>query len=325
MFIYIARIFVIIAGPVIGYMKISSDSKGILIGTAAAIFVIAVEIIIQKVRLDDLIAGGIGVILGLIAASLINNVVPVLLDNPKISEIFENYSLLVSVVLGYIGMLIAIRKKGELDLLDKEIHLTGARMIGNLKIVDTSAIIDSRMLDVADTGFMEGVFVIPSFIMEEVQATADSPDEEKRKKARRGLDIVNQLRENEKITVKIYGKDYPDIEKTDAKLIKICQELKSKLLTCDFNLNKAASAQGISVLNINELAGAVKPKLLPGEAISLFVLKKGRDKEQGIGYMDDGTMVIVEDGKNYIGRKVEVTVSSVLQKASGRMIFAKRS
>jgi uncharacterized protein YacL len=325
MFIYIARIFVIIAGPVIGYMKISSDSKGILIGTAAAIFVIAAEIIIQKVRLDDLIAGGIGVILGLIAASLINNVVPVLLDNPKISEIFENYSLLVSVVLGYIGMLIAVKKKGELDLLDKEIHLTGARMTGNLKIVDTSAIIDSRMLDVADTGFMEGIFVIPSFIMEEVQATADSPDEEKRKKARRGLDIVNQLRENEKITVKIYDKDYPDIEKVDAKLIKMCQELKSKLLTCDFNLNKAAGAQGISVLNMNELAGAVKPKLLPGEAISLFVLKKGRDKEQGIGYMDDGTMVIVEGGKNYIGRKVEVTVSSVLQKASGRMIFAKRS
>lgn len=325
MFVYIARLIVIIAGPVIGYIKISPGSKGILIGTAAAILIIAAEIIIQKVRLDDLIAGCLGIIIGLIAASLINYVFPALVDNPEITEIFEKYSLLISIVLGYIGMIIALRKKGELDLLDKEIHLTGAKLSAGLKIVDASAIIDARLLDISLTGFVEGVLVIPGFVIGEVQAAADSPDEEKRKKARRGLDIVSNLRENKKITVKIYEKDYAKIEKSDAKLVKMCHELKAKLVTTDFNLNKAAHAQGIEVLNVNELANAVKPKLLPGEAIEIFVLKKGRDREQGVGFLEDGTMVVVEDGKSYIGRKAEVTVTSVLQKSSGRMIFAKLS
>jgi uncharacterized protein YacL len=325
MFVYIARLMVIIAGPVIGYTKISPDSKGILIGTAAAILVIAAEILIQTVRLDDLIAGGIGLVIGLIGASVVNNVFPVLLDNPRVSEVFEKYSLLVSVVFSYVGMIMALRKKGELDLLDREIHLTGTKLTVGLKIVDTSTIIDARLLDISDTGFLEGVLVIPQFVMEEVQATADSPEEEKRKKARRGLDIINSLRESEKITIKIYEKNYPNIEKTDIKLIKMCQELKAKLITTDFNLNKASQAQGIEVLNVNELANAIKPKLLPGEAIEIFIIKKGRDKEQGVGFLDDGTMVVVDGGKNYIGEKVEVTVTTVLQKPSGRMIFAKVS
>lgn len=325
MFIYIARTFVIIAGPVIGYTKISPDSKGILIGTAAAIIVIAAELIIQKVRLDDMIAGGVGLIIGLITASAINNVVPLLIDNPDVTKIFDSYRLLVSVVLGYVGMLIALTKKNELDLLDREIHTTKNKLTGSLKVIDTSAIIDARLVDIAEAGFMEGVFIIPEFILGEVQANADSPDEEKRKRASRGLDIVNSIRENEKIIMKIYKKDYRNIEKTDAKLIKMCQELKAKLVTCDFNLNKVARAQGVEVLNVNELADAMKPRLLPGEALEIFILKKGKDREQGIGFLEDGTMVIIEDGKTQIGKKVEVTVTSMLQKASGRMIFAKIS
>jgi len=228
-------------------------------------------------------------------------------------------------VLGYIGMIIALNKKNELDLLDREIHLTGSRLSAGLKVVDASAIIDARILDVSDTGFLEGILVIPEFIMGEVQAYADSPDEEKRKKARRALDIVNGLKENENIIVKMYEKDYPDISSNDAKLIKICQELKAKMITCDFNLAKSAEAQGISTLNVNGLANALKPKLLPGEAVDIFIVKKGRDKEQGVGFLDDGTMVVVDDGKNHIGKRVEVTVSSVLQKSSGRMVFAKIS
>ncbi|MFH1415243.1 MAG: PIN domain-containing protein [Elusimicrobiota bacterium] len=325
MFTYIARLVVIIAGPVIGYIKISPDGKGILIGTGAALIVIAAEIIIQKVRLDDLVAGGLGIVIGLIAASLINNVVPVLIDNVRVSELFEKYTLLISVVLSYIFMILALNKKNELDLLDREINITGAKLSAGLKIIDSSAIIDARILDIADTGYLEGVLVIPSFIMGEVQATADSPDEEKRKKARRALEIVNNLRENENVIVKMYDKDYPEIEKNDIKLIKICQELKAKMITCDYNLTKSASAQGIGVLNVNELANALKPKLLPGEAIEIFVIKKGRDKEQGVGFLEDGTMVVIDEGKNYIGKKVEITVTSVLQKSSGRMIFAKVS
>ncbi|MFW6134503.1 MAG: PIN/TRAM domain-containing protein [Elusimicrobiota bacterium] len=325
MFIYIARLIVVIAGPVIGYLKISNDSKGILIGTAAAVLVIGIEIIIQKVRLDDMVAGALGLILGLIVASLIKYTIPALIESPRVNTAVKNYSLLLSIVFGYIGMIIALRKKGELDLLDKEINITGKRLIKGLKVVDSSALIDSRLLDIIETGFVEGIIIIPSFIIGEIQATADSPDEENRKKGRRALDILNQIKESEKISVKIYEKEYPEIKEVDAKLIKLCQEIRGKLITCDFNLNKAARAQGLEVLNINELANAVKPKLLPGEAVEIFILKKGKEKDQGVGFLEDGTMVVVEDGKNYIGQRVEVTVSSVLQKPSGRMIFARVS
>ncbi|MGM0441039.1 MAG: PIN/TRAM domain-containing protein [Elusimicrobiota bacterium] len=323
MFVYVARIIVIIAGPVIGYTKISSDGTGILIGTGAAILVIAAEIAIQKVKLDDIIAGLMGLILGLIGASLINNIFPVLIESPRVTEVFAKYRMLISVVFGYIGMILGIKKKEELDLLDKQVYLTGKKYKKNMKIIDTSAIIDARIKEISHTGFLEGVFVIPTFVMNEVQALADSADDEKRKKARRALDIVTDLRKNSDINIKIYQKDYPDIETVDGKLIKVTQELKGKLVTCDFNLYKAAKAQGVRALNINELANALKPKLLPGEAFKLFILKKGKDKGQGVGFLDDGTMVVVDGGVNYIGKKVEVTVSSVLQKPSGRMIFAR--
>lgn len=325
MFVYMARLFVIIAGPVIGYMRISPDSRGILIGTGAAVIVIGAEIVIEKVRLDDMIAGIIGIILGLIAASLLNCVIPALIDNARVIEIFSQYDLLISVVFAYIGMIIALRKKGELDQLDRNIQLTKKKLVKGVKVVDSSAVIDGRLLDVAETGFIEGVFVIPTFIIEEVQALADSGREEERKKARRALDIVKNLRENENITTKIYEKDYAEIDVADSKLIKICHELKAKLVTCDFNLNKAAAAQGIGALNINELANSLKPKLLPGEAVNIFILKKGKGKDQGVGYLEDGTMVVVDGAVSYIGKEVEVTVKSVLQKPSGRMIFARVS
>ncbi|MFC2048634.1 PIN/TRAM domain-containing protein [Elusimicrobiota bacterium] len=322
MFIYIARLIVIISGPVIGYMKISSDGRGILIGTAVGIIVIAIEILIQRVKLDDMVAVALGVIMGLIAASLVTYVVPVLITNKLIENAIEQYRLLLSIVFAYVGMIIALNKKSELDLLDKNITLTSRTLMKGLKVIDASAIIDGRLIDVVLTGFIEGVLIIPSFIINELQALADSSNEEKRNKARRAMDLVSELRSNDMITVKIYKKEYPNIKDNDAKLIKICQEIKARLITTDFNLNKSAKAQGIDILNVNELSNALKPKLLPGEAVEIFILKKGRDKSQGIGFLDDGTMVVVDGGLNYIGKKAEVTVKSVLQKPSGRMIFA---
>ncbi|MFC2062036.1 PIN/TRAM domain-containing protein, partial [Elusimicrobiota bacterium] len=220
---------------------------------------------------------------------------------------------------------IALGKKGELDILDREIKFTGKRLTSGLKLVDTSAIIDSRLLDVLETGFIEGILIIPSFVLTEIQAASDSPDEDRRKKGRRSMDIVNELRENDKLVVKIYDKDYDNLKETDPKLIKMAQELKAKLITTDYNLTKASEAQGIEVLNVNQLANAMKPKLLPGEAVEIFILKKGRDKEQGVGFLEDGTMVVVDGGLNHIGKNVEVTVKSVLQKPSGRMVFARVS
>lgn len=323
MFIWIVRLLVVIAGPIIGYFQISAGAKGILIGTAAAILVILVELLIEKVALDTMIAGGIGIILGLIAAKLIDYSVA-LMENRTVETFFKSYSLLIKIVLAYIGMVLAIRKKEELELLDRNIALSTKRRGGaTMKVVDTSALIDGRIADICETKFLEGTLVIPSFVLKELQEISDSPDSSKRNRGRRGLDILKRLQENKQISVKIFEKDYPKIEEVDAKIVKLAEELDARILTADFNLNKIASVQGIGVLNVNELSNAIKPPVLPGEAMKVFVLKEGKEPKQGVAYLDDGTMVVVEDGRKYIGKKVEVMVNSILQTAAGRMIFAR--
>jgi len=314
---------VIIAGPIIGYFQISPGAKGILIGTGAAILVILVEILIEKVALDTMVAGGIGIILGLIAAKLIDYSVA-LMGNPVVETFFRSYSLLIKVVLAYIGMLLAIKKKEELELLDRNIIVSGKRRGGvTMKVIDTSALIDGRITDICETKFLEGTLVVPNFVLKELQEISDSPDSSKRTRGRRGLDILKRLQETKQVTVKIFEKDYPKIEEVDAKVVKLAEELDAKILTADFNLNKVAAVQGIAVLNVNELSNAIKPPVLPGEAMKVFVLKEGKEPKQGVAYLDDGTMIVIEGGRRYIGRKVDVMVNSILQTAAGRMIFAR--
>jgi len=323
LFIRIVRLLVIIAGPIIGYFQISPGAKGILIGTGAAILVILVEILIEKVALDTMVAGGIGIILGLIAAKLIDYSVA-LMGNPTVETFFRSYSLLVKVVLAYIGMVIAIRKKEELELLDRNIALSSKRRGGaTMKVIDTSALIDGRITDICETKFLEGILVIPNFVLKELQEISDSPDSSKRTRGRRGLDILKRLQEIKQVTVKIFEKDYPKIEEVDAKIVKLAEELDARILTADFNLNKVAAVQGITVLNVNELSNAIKPPVLPGEAMKVFVLKEGKEPKQGVAYLDDGTMIVIEGGRRHIGRKVDVMVNSILQTAAGRMIFAR--
>jgi len=192
-----------------------------------------------------------------------------------------------------------------------------------MKVVDSSALIDGRITDICETKFLEGTLVIPSFILRELQEISDSPDTSKRNRGRRGLDILKRLQETKQVTVKIFEKDYPKIEEVDAKIVKLAEELDARILTADFNLNKVAAVQGIAVLNINELSNAIKPPVLPGEAMKVFVLKEGKEPKQGVAYLDDGTMVVIEGGRRYIGRKVDVMVNSILQTAAGRMIFAR--
>jgi len=323
LFIWIVRLLVIIAGPIIGYFQISAGPKGILIGTAAAILVILVEILIEKVALDTMIAGGIGIILGLIAAKLIDYSVA-LMENRAVETFFKSYSLLIKIVLAYIGMVLAIRKKEELELLDRNIAFSSKRRGGaTMKVVDTSALIDGRIADICETKFLEGTLVIPSFVLKELQEISDSPDSSKRNRGRRGLDILKRLQEIKQASVKIFEKDYAKIEEVDAKIVKLAEELDARILTADFNLNKIAAVQGIAVLNVNELSNAIKPPVLPGEAMKVFVLKEGKEPKQGVAYLDDGTMVVVEGGRKHIGRKVDVMVNGILQTAAGRMIFAR--
>jgi uncharacterized protein YacL len=193
----------------------------------------------------------------------------------------------------------------------------------NLKILDTSVIIDGRVADICEAGFLEGTFVLPQFILQELQHIADSPDPLRRARGRRGLDVLHRMQRMTQIEVRIVEEDFPRLKEVDSKLMALAKALGAKIVTNDYNLNKVAELHGIQVLNIHELASVLKPVVLPGESLKVFVLKEGKEANQGVAYLEDGTMVVVEGGRRLIGKTVEVTVTSVLQTTAGRMIFTK--
>lgn len=195
---------------------------------------------------------------------------------------------------------------------------------GDVKVLDTSVIIDGRIFDICQTGFVEGVLIIPNFVLDELRHISDSSDALKRNRGRRGLDILNKIQKELSIEVKIWEGDFPEIAEVDSKLLKLAQTIGGKVVTNDYNLNKVAEFQGVPVLNINELANAIKPVVLPGEEMTIQIIKDGKESNQGIGYLDDGTMIVVEGGRKFIGEIIDVVVTSVLQTAAGRMIFAKQ-
>lgn len=199
------------------------------------------------------------------------------------------------------------------------------RKEGKIKVLDTSIVIDGRIIDIAGTGFIEGPFVVPNFVLREIQLISDSSDPIKRNRGRRGLDMLNQLQKRDDLEVKIDYKDYSETREVDAKLIRLAKDRSGTLVTNDFNLNKVAEFQGVKVLNLNNLANALKPVVLPGEELELQVVKEGKDENQGIGYLDDGTMVVIENGAKLLGKKVKVDVTSVIQTNSGKMFFTKIS
>ena len=323
MLINIIRAVVIIAGPIIGYVQISSDWKGIVIGIIAALIFICVELIIDRIPLDSLISAVIGAIIGLVSAQLMNWVV-FQMNSSRLYELAERYALLTHLMAASLGALIFIRKRSELDLIDRDLIVKGGKKKGSTThIVDTSALIDGRAADVCESKFLSGTLVVPRFVLQELQHVADSAEPVRRAKGRRGMDILSRLQENPEVPVRIFDKDFPEIREVDSKIIALAKELGAKVITTDFNLNKIASLQGVTVLNVNDLANALKPVVLPGEVMSIFVVKEGKEKDQGVAYLDDGTMVVVEEGRRAVGQKVNAVVSSILQTSAGRMIFAK--
>jgi uncharacterized protein YacL len=274
-----------------------------------------------KTPFPDVLAGAFGMVVGLIIAYLMTPAIALI---PVVGSVVQFFT---SVLLGYMGYRFFFTKREDLmnvfpgRLGGKE--KKGDIRPGDAKLLDTSVIIDGRIADIVKTGFLDGVLIIPSFVLEELQHIADSSDVLKRNRGRRGLDILNKIQKELKIKVQIMEIDFDDISEVDSKLVKLAKQISGKVVTNDFNLNKVCELQGVGVLNINDLANAVKPVVLPGEEIYVQVIKDGKEYNQGVGYLDDGTMIVVEGGREFIGSRLEVMVTSVLQTSAGRMIFAK--
>ncbi len=305
---------------------------GLLFGFTIGFIVVSVEKSMESISTKKILTGGIGLFIGLF---IINYITYQLFqsfftgsDLGYITYAFVNF------VAGYLGLIIGLRvsddfgigtKQQQPDTKDLRDRNAGKELCRNYKVIDTSSLIDGRILDVSKTGFIDGTFAIPTFVLHELQHIADSQDPLKRVKGRRGLDILKELREDKNINIEFIDADYPNIKEVDAKLIAFAKEKDGKIITTDFNLNKVAQVRNISVLNINDLVKALRPILLPGEIMTVLIAKEGREKNQGIAYMDDGTMVVVEDAIKLVGSVLNVTVTSVLQTSSGRMIFARIS
>jgi uncharacterized protein YacL len=225
--------------------------------------------------------------------------------------------------MGYVGLMVGAAKGEYLDLSALGGLFGDGTAKPECKILDTSVIIDGRIADVAETGFLGGALIIPHFILNELQQVADSPDSSKRQRGRRGLDMLQRLRNNGKLDVQIVETDFPQVKEVDLKLIELGQQLDAVIVTNDFNLNKVSQLRGVEVLNINELANALKPVVLPGEIMRVFILKEGKEYNQGVAYLDDGTMVVVDNARRLIGKTADISVTSVLQTTAGKMIFGR--
>jgi uncharacterized protein YacL len=290
---------------------------GIMVGFGAGIAIIYGEGKLQGRSGREILAGVLGLTLGLIVALLIGWVI---FQIPAVADYPHKFYVIIAMalILGYLGTVVGIRKRGDIRFSSRR-QMDGA----SPKILDTSVIIDGRIADISESHFIEGRLVVPKFVLDEIQQIADSSDSLKRTRGRRGLEILRRMQLRKDLEVVVDEYDPGGTQGVDAKLVKLAQERSGRIVTNDFNLNRIAELRGVKVLNVNELANALKPVVLPGEEISVRVMKKGKEPDQGVGYLNDGTMVVVEGGSNLINRAVPVVITSVLQTAVGRMIFAK--
>lgn len=328
MSIYFVRIFFLSISTFVGY-QLGTLLEGFGphwvwggagLGFFIAMAVVAFEMSMQNVSVRGLSAAVFGLFFGLLLAKLIAGafiIVP-LSEGLKLS-----LQVILTLIFCYLGMVMAMRGRDEFNLIIPYVKFTRQNQKDDIILLDTSVIIDGRIADICQTKFIEGRFVVPKFVLREIQQIADSSDSLKRNRGRRGLDILNKIRKNTDVDVRISEEDFPDIPEVDAKLVKMAKVLDARIFTNDFNLNKIAELQEISVLNVNELANALKPVVLPGELMEVKLIKEGKEYNQGVAYLDDGTMVVVDNGRRLIGQTMKVMVTSVLQTTAGRMVFAK--
>ncbi len=319
----IIRLLLFLACTVSGYFIVYSyygfpwSLVGLLLGALIAFIVMKVEQAIRKVPLRTIFGGVAGMIVGLLIAfllayglSFVSNITEKQYVVPWV------YTLLIG-VMGYLGLVLGSKKI-------EEFHFLGfaGKGAGDYRILDTSVVVDGRIADVCETGFVEGTLIVPRFVLEELQLIADSADSLKRSRGRRGLDILGRMQRMAGVYIEIVDQDFPKVKGVDAKLVALAKKMNGKILTNDFNLNKVAELQGIKILNVNELANALKPVVLPGEMMTVKVIREGKEPGQGVAYLDDGTMIIVDGGNRFVGNTVDVVVTSVLQTTAGRMIFS---
>jgi len=318
----VVRVFVIalsmlagfLMGAGIGAWPVAGALAGGLLGALA----VWLEWRAGRLPLDHTVWGVVGGAVGVLGGRVVGGAVLSL-----VPDVGAAGRLLPELLGAYLGAVVAVRRRGDLeDVTAKLFSKTGQRRELH-KVLDTSVIIDGRIADICETGFVDGTLIVPQFVLRELQQVADSADSLKRNRGKRGFDVLQRLQRIPKVTVKIHDLDFAHVSEVDRKLIEAAKVLGGKVVTNDYNLNRVAELSGVPVLNINELANSLKPVVLPGEPMHVRVLKEGKEAGQGVGYLDDGTMVVVDHGKKYLGQSVDVTVTSVLQTTAGRMIFTR--
>lgn len=292
----------------------------LLFGLVFGAFILLAEFRIRKLSVRSLVGAAIGSLLGIIGANLISLVVARMNLNQGLETFIQ---ILILIVMTYVGLISGIDKGEHIDLSSLGEIFSDSSVRRTSKILDTSVIIDGRVADICKTGFLEGILVVPHFVLRELQQIADSADSAKRNRGRRGLDVLEKIKSVQGVAVQIVEKDYPEVKEVDLKLIELAKEMGAKIVTNDFNLNKVSQLRGVDVLNINELANALKPVVLPGEMMRVFILKEGKEYNQGVAYLDDGTMVVVDNARRMIGKTIATQVTSVLQTTAGKMIFGR--
>lgn len=323
MSIFIFRLVVIALITLTGYFfppfKLQNYLGG-MIGLLLSVVIIYLETRIRKSQFKIIWSSTLGTFAGVVLGWALGSIYRTIAQDEATTAFIRVFFL---IIMPYIGFLVGTRKSEWLNPAHLFRFFQEKSVGRSYKILDTSVIIDGRISDICNTAFIEGTLIVPQFILKELQLVADSADSVKRQRGRRGLDVLDHLQKSSQVNVIISEMDFPDVKEVDSKLIELGKQMDAKIITNDFNLNKVAQLQGIPVLNINELANALKPVVLPGESLRAFILKEGKEKDQGVAYLDDGTMVVVDDSRKMIGQTVDITVTSVLQTTVGKMIFGR--
>lgn len=319
------RVFFVAGLALAGYFLRPFDLAAPLsaaIGAVAGILMVVFEIRIKEVSLKRLIGAAFASLFGICGAYLVGLIIDRSLPGDHATSHFLQLVLLA--IMMYCGLVIGAAKGDMLNLAAFGGLFGGEKVTKNtFKILDTSVIIDGRIADIVETGFVDGTLVIPQFVLRELQLVADSSDSMKRNRGRRGLDILQRIQKMPQLNIQILEDDFPNVRDVDMKLIELAKVYDCKIVTNDFNLNKVAQLHGVEVLNINELANALKPVVLPGETMRVFILKEGKEYNQGVAYLDDGTMVVVDNARKMISKTIDISVTSVLQTTAGKMIFGR--